>query len=306
MDNHRITEKVRKIIKRDLARHLETECPNRNHMCRYCGKTGKYEFILKSHEHTCPEKVVGCANYDCLHTLQRQGMKRHLQSCFHTMVPCKYAKLGCQMKVKRKDMPKHEEDTKVHLQMVLDSAMKLHKENTNLKRRLSRIEGCSQPTIRFTGYSGKKRAGTAFVSPCFYTSSPAGYHMSISVLPKGYCDSDCNEETCLSVFVNIKKGVNDKDLEWPFVGYVTIILLDQLKSRNHFKRTLHFDRADSMEVGSSHMCQHFIHHSKLMNSSVNNAQYLKDDTLYFTVLTDILNPNKSRDLLSLRGSCKDS
>ncbi|ORU90320.1 MAG: hypothetical protein A6F71_04965 [Cycloclasticus sp. symbiont of Poecilosclerida sp. M] len=283
---YRAKDKVRKVLKKDLTRHLDRECPNRNHMCEYCGKTGKYEFITRSHDFTCPEKMISCANTGCRYTLQRQGMKRHLDKCFHTMIPCKYIKLGCQMKGKRKDMVVHEDDSKCHLRMALDSVLKLHQENTDLKGKVSRLESCSQPTFKLTEYSKKRQFNEVFVSPSFYTSSPAGYHMSISVLANGD-DSECDQKSYLSVSINIKRGENDEWLEWPFVGYVTITLLNQLvETRNlgHFKRTLHFDGVDSIEAGCTHLCRHFIRHDDL------ETHYLKDDTLYFTVSTDITNP----------------
>jgi hypothetical protein len=41
--------------------------------------------------------------------------------CPHTVISCKYKGIGCTSQLKRKDMPAHEQDDKLHLRIALDA-----------------------------------------------------------------------------------------------------------------------------------------------------------------------------------------
>ena len=96
---------VKIFMRKDLDSHLERDCPNRDYTCEYCGEKGTYASITEIHDKICQKKLIGCSNEDCLQTMQRQSLKRHLDNCEHTVVPCKYRKLGCPESMKRKEMP---------------------------------------------------------------------------------------------------------------------------------------------------------------------------------------------------------
>ncbi len=73
-------------------------------------------------------------------------------------------------------------------------------------------------TFKLPGYKEKKDNNEVFRSSSFYTS-PNGYHMKIEVDANGYGDG---EGSHVSVFAWIIKGKNDDNLNWPFVGFITI------------------------------------------------------------------------------------
>ena len=70
--------------------------------------------------------MTSCPNADCTKTIQRRNAKRHLEECGYSEIPCKYQKIGCDIKMMRKDMQSHEYQDKLHLHMALDqiTAMK--------------------------------------------------------------------------------------------------------------------------------------------------------------------------------------
>ncbi|ORU90321.1 MAG: hypothetical protein A6F71_04970 [Cycloclasticus sp. symbiont of Poecilosclerida sp. M] len=130
---------IKEVMRKDLPKHMEEECPNRDYQCEHCGKEGKYAYITLSHDKKCPKKVINCSNTDCQDAIQHHRLKRHLEGCAHTEIPCKYVKLGCQMQMKRRDMPAHEVDGNYHIIMALDSVVKLLEENVDLINKVQKL-----------------------------------------------------------------------------------------------------------------------------------------------------------------------
>ena len=106
--------------------------------------------------------------------------------------------------------------------------------------------------------------------------------------------------THVSVYVYLMRGKNDDNLPWPFVGKVTITLLNQLGDENHHTRTVSFSpeseasgRVVDDEMGPIGYGQpKFISHAQLDYDPVKNCQYLKDDGLYFQVKSEAAEPVK--------------
>lgn len=90
----------------------------------------------------------------------------------------------------------------------------------------------------------------------------------------------------MSVYAYVLKGKHDAQLTWPFVGEITVTLLNQLENRNHCGKTIVVKEC-SMLVRDNWGYPMFIAHSKLGRDQGRNTQYLKDDTLYFRVSVDI-------------------
>ena len=118
--------KVRMISRKDLDKHLTEQCVNRAYKCQYCGKKDTYANIMDIHDDICEKKSVPCPNPDCPDSMQRAEIKQHLENdCAHTVISCKYERIGCNMKMKRKDMGAHEQDDKAHFHQVLNTIIKL-------------------------------------------------------------------------------------------------------------------------------------------------------------------------------------
>ena len=109
-----------------MDQHLKEECANRDHQCKYCGKKDTYSNITEIHEDVCEKKAIPCPNSDCSESMQRAEIKQHLENdCEHTVISCKYEGIGCDVKMKRKDMGAHEQDDKAHLHQALNTVVKL-------------------------------------------------------------------------------------------------------------------------------------------------------------------------------------
>lgn len=150
----RYNHKPNLFLRKDLNEHMQTKCPYKAFECKRCGHKSKamypdldaysYEGAKKIHDENCVKKRVTCPNLGCSKTMQRQNIKRHFESCGYTMLPCKYAKLGCDTKLKKQEITKHEEDDKLHLSIALDSVVKMQdkmeKLESDVKKALCTIE----------------------------------------------------------------------------------------------------------------------------------------------------------------------
>ncbi len=267
---------ILKIMRRDLQQHL-IECPNRDYSCEHCGLKGTYATRL-DHYDTCEKKIITCTNEECTMEMERMKIKNHLsEECEHTVISCKYMRsIGCDVKLKRKDMRAHEQDDKAHLNKALDTTVNLQTKVQSLLTQLS-------TRFKVIEFQKKKDNNLRYYSPSFYTS-PNGYNMKIIVYANGYGDG---EGLHVSVFAWIIKGKYDDELNWPFVGNVTVKLLNQLKDKKHYSITVKFIPEDNINAGGNRGCSRYIPHYQLSRDSASNTQYLKDDTLYFRISVEV-------------------
>ena len=213
------SDKVKQFMRKDLNKHLEEDCPNRDYSCQHCGEKGTYTSI-QVHDKTCKNKEVTCPKDGCSEKMQRQYIPYHATfQCEHAFIHCKYVSIGCEKKLKRKDMAAHEQDSESHLNMALDTINTLK----------IQYEYGEQMKFKLTNFEAKKEKNEGVRSPSYYTT-PTGYCMAIEVYANGCGDG---EGTHVSVFVCFMNGNYDAQLKWPFVGKIILTLLNQLEDKNH-------------------------------------------------------------------------
>ena len=114
---------------------------------------------------------------------------------------------------------------------------------------------------------------------------PGGYKMCIKICLNG--DGE-GKDTHVSVFTELLEGRYDNQLQWPFLGTVTIELLNQLRDNKHHKRVIVHDASHDLRVGGIRGHSKFLAHSSLDHNPAANTQYLLDDTLYFRVSVKVV------------------
>ena len=113
-----------KIMRKDLDKHLENDCPNRDHKCEYCGEKDMYAHITQVHDKICKQKILPCPN-KCTKTMPRQDIEKHVElECEYTVIACKYKNIGCTTEMKRGDMEAHEHNDSLHLSKALNTVVK--------------------------------------------------------------------------------------------------------------------------------------------------------------------------------------
>ena len=70
--------------------------------------------------------------------------------------------------------------------------------------------------------------------------------MEIKFHANGYGSS---EGTHVSVYVTLLQGSCDASLSWPFVGSLTLTLLNQLADNNHHSVTDEYELKNNVQVG---------------------------------------------------------
>ncbi len=234
-----------------------------------------------NHYDTCKKKEIVCTNQGCTMKMQRMKMSNHfIEECEHTVISCKCVRIGCDVKLKRNDMRDHEQDDKAHLNMAIDYIIKMEAPS---KTRVSILGKGESMTFKITEFQSKKDNNVIFYSQSFYTSL-GGYHMKIRVDTNG---NGTGKGSHVSTYAPILEGTDYDKLKWPFVGYVTFELLNQLEDINHHSTTSNFLPEMNANIGSSWGCPKFISHSELSHNPASNRQYLKDDTLYFRISVKI-------------------
>ncbi len=253
---------IRKFSVSDFQVHLERDCPNRDYECIHCGEKGIVFSLKENHFKKCKKFLLPCPNDDCSKTIQRQCVKRHLESCPYQEIPCKYMKLGCGMKMKRKDLAEHvDKNDQVHLVQALDAI-------SSLEEKAGTLWHGESMTFKVTDYKKKLKNNEKAASPSFYT--PNGHHMTINIYVNGR-DGGENSHISTSISAFLRNGEPARNF-----GTVSVTLLNQLANEQHHTKT-----------GKDFPT--FIGHASLDYNAERNIQYLKDDALYFKVMVNVPN-----------------
>ena len=92
-----------------LVSHAE-ECPRRLINCQYCHIEGEHQLIEGSHKEQCCNFPVPCPNKCEIINVPREDLKEHMKVCPLETVQCQYHNVGCEAKMARKDLVKHDEE----------------------------------------------------------------------------------------------------------------------------------------------------------------------------------------------------
>ena len=267
----------KKIRRSTLKIHLTKICPKRIAQCQYCKRKGRYQLITSSsHLDECPDLPIQCSNEGCNEKIPRRSLASHNETCPKAIISCEYNIVGCNKKMKREEQEIHKTNSmEQHMEMAI--------------KRIDDVQPLclTNQVMKLNEYKRRKEENEIWYSPDFYTK-PGGYKMSLSVYPNG------NEEgkgTHVSLYINLMKGKYDNSLNQPFIGAVTVQLLNQVEDKKHKKCIMQFDdlllderakEGKSIHVGR----KKFISHEKLEEIRYNTfirCRYLIDDCLYFKV-----------------------
>ena len=130
-------------------------------------------------------------------------------------------------------------------------------------------------------------------SPIFYTHS-CGYRFCVKVVRTEYSKL-LSLDAFTSVYVEILPGPFDDCLDWPFVGSITVAIVNQLGDFNHCEKGVEFGRKVCEEKqrvrperggGVSACVRPFIYHKQLRSRHSRSGQlthYLEDGALHFRI-----------------------
>lgn len=279
--------KIKLISRINVESHEKEHCPNRDYTCQHCAEKGAHARITQVHDKVCGKKPVPCPNPLCEEQIERDVVSHHVdKECGYTVISCKYQDIGCDTKLKRHDMPGHEEgDDRTHLHFALGVVTALKKTVSLLEEKVATtLKQGESMVLRVTDFEHKRRKNGVFKSSPFYTSAN-GYCMAIQVHVNG---CGYGRGTHVSIYTRILQGRNDRELNWPFVGTLSIVLLNQLEDDNHHvKKVKQALQSFDVETGTTRGCAKFVSHSQLAYDPVKNTQYLREDTVYLRVSVEV-------------------
>ena len=306
----------RKLLRKDLKRHLSSECPLRLHLCPHCKEEGQYQMIVHQHLETCPEIKVTCPYSGCGETMKQKVLHNsHLQICPQKPVSCSYKDIGCTHEVASADLEQHHTEYAAQHLTLLTAIVKeqkkamvemeqrlltqvqetLQRQQTAVESRCQTLERQQQiqsaaikdiaahlqrQPIKLSSFSVAKRNNKVWYSNSFYHS---GYKMSVCVHANGHRNA---KDSHVSIFIHLMKGMHDNSLQWPLQGEVTFQLLNQLADKRHVSKSLQYtsDRVTTEgERGMGQGFDHFISHHNLEHNKGSGTQYLMDDSIYIRV-----------------------
>ena len=304
-----------KILRGYLKKHAET-CPQRSYKCPHCPFKDTFANVTTTHFTVCKEFPLGCLAR-CNSFPLRGEMAIHLSSCEEELVSCKYASIGCDERIKRKDLQSHLRDKKdYHLEKAMDMVMQLSMGQSEVSatvrmmatdrarcdtsrlpnpyRRWLRNTPTCYPrppwVIKMKGFHEKKEKNEVWFSDPVY-SHFGGYKMCLKVYANGVGEG---KGTHVSVYIYLMLGGNDDNLKWPFKGTMKVSLLNQLEVGQHHTVKVWSPGHDVAEGTCGRVTEgelavsgwgfgSFIPQEDLGYSDKKICQYLKDDTLFFRV-----------------------
>ena len=241
------------IIRKDLERHQNSECPLRPYHCEYCSLKGSYAGITgippgmvlsKPHYDECPAYPLTCPNKCGVDGIRRRDMADHRSKCPQEPVECPFAEAGCKETVHRQELANHiSSSMQQHLLLVMGTCKQLKSELQETKAKLAVNEATvitAVQLLREGKKADKETIDSIIICPGYLKSEGAiltvamprvsEYHRNGKIwlsapfyLKEGYkmCLEVSVEEmetgicTGISISICLLKGEHDDKLKWP-------------------------------------------------------------------------------------------
>ena len=135
----------KRIKRRELEIHVNTECTERPYECDYCGHRDTYynitgnkeylEFFPESHYSECPKFPLPCPNKCGVRDIKREEIPEHRSSCPLEPLDCPFKDAGCTKKIIRRQMDVHmTANIQQHMMIIFEAHLQLKQAHLQLKR----------------------------------------------------------------------------------------------------------------------------------------------------------------------------
>ena len=88
-------------------------CTKRPWKCQYCAFESTHDRKV-DHTQSCTHYPIPCPNKCDVETIPRCGIEEHLSVCPLELIECKFREAGCDIKVARRDLKQHMEESQQH------------------------------------------------------------------------------------------------------------------------------------------------------------------------------------------------
>jgi len=108
----------KQVLRKNMKRHLLHHCELREMHCEYCRGACRVK-NYSTHKLVCEKYPMECPNKCGQTGLIRETLADHRKQCKFEVISCDFAHVGCDVKRRREDMPKHiEEGQTKHLELM--------------------------------------------------------------------------------------------------------------------------------------------------------------------------------------------
>ena len=256
------------------AKQHTDSCLKRPWTCQYCDFVSTCDAEV-DHLVNCTRYPTCCPNQCEAGALPRWDVEEHLTKCPLEVVNCVFADVGCNVKIARRDVSQHMEEsqqqhllsaTLLNLRLTRETiaekdrqlaekdqqlaekdkqVLELQKQLKLLQTSLDRVKvgvdhllGGMKHCQEFT--LDKVSQWKHWLSEPFY-SHHNGYRLRLSVKkerpPSSYLFSSLTLLSNMTVGLALCKGECDHQLTWPVAFFVDVQLLDQLKEQKHCQQS---------------------------------------------------------------------
>ena len=274
-------------------------CPHKELGCEWKGELGRLQQHLnpgaggemRSSTEGCGFVIVTCS-YQCGAELSRNQIHEHeLDVCPRRPVDRQIASLVRKLEavvIDNQVLRQELNEMKQTHQKELERMKQVHVQELQLCRQDLQMHQTHTiplpvPPFYFTMYNFKHLKNYRWFSDPFYTH-PGGYKMVVSVYPDGFDGNGAH----LSVFVQIRRGEFDDQLQWPFNGEVTIQTFN--------RKTDQWSQSVTIELRKSCVDEDVIKkpprygnaeqgYKKYLSHSVLQGTFLTHDSISFRVIS---------------------
>ena len=305
---------VVRMERRHIPEHMRDSCRLREIVCEFCeGKVKASE--MNPHLEDCEEFPLDCPNgcsregEDGVKEVKRKDIPVHLDNhCPLQKVQCPYWDHGCKEEIERRHTDTHEKEfLHIHYRLYMTKAERKHnesiqllanriavleKENSDKHLRIASLTKTllSQlPTGRLEwkveGVKQKIQNKVRSYSDPFYT----GLYKCLGKIEWNYKDTEN-----IGVFIHIMRGDFDAKLHWPIRFRFTIVLINQINSKDNLLKTSEISKADferlpeCLKRPSGYKNRAFGIASFISNTTILEEKYYKQDSITLHISVELL------------------
>ena len=330
------------MMRKDVEKHLNSECPLRPYQCEHCGLKDTYKNISsmgirtilgEAHYDKCPAYPLACPNVGCrVDGIKRRDMANHRSKCPQELVECPFAEAGCKNTIYRHKLDNHVTSSmQQHLLLVMGAYKQMKDKLQETEVKLAATEATLTTAVQLLrqGNEADKEIVDSIVTCLGYLKTMGDvltvamprvseyhrcgkiWHSAPFYFKRGYkmCLAVGIEKmksgvcTGISISMCLLKGEHDDRLKWP---------IGNMKCQPQLPPPLPLPWSVIPSTADAwfHMCssQQLQQINKQLSCQKGTRFHLENDCLTFTVqyfvIYNVVTKTKSCDHLKVKVKCK--
>ena len=125
-----------------INKHQTDLCPQRPYLCDYCRDyTSVHADVVYRHWPVCKCYPLSCPHQCTVYAIERQNLEHHLNiECPLRVIDCDFHYVGCEVQLRRKDMPDHLATNHIqHTSLLAAMSQKLMEESLDKDEQISKL-----------------------------------------------------------------------------------------------------------------------------------------------------------------------